>query len=74
MKWIHQEAEQCLFLSNSAHDVLQDILCGTYDALKVGMLKMSPSELTDFNQLCEAVGMTLTPLAESQLPGLRRIK
>lgn len=71
MKWSF--GPQCFRLSTSAYDLLSEILTSTHEALRTGFMEMSPSELTDFNDLCDQAELSLAPLTPASLPTLRRI-
>lgn len=73
MRWAYLRG-RCVTLTDTEVDLLADILQGTYEALKAGLVDMSPAELEDFNSLCNEAGLTLHPLDPAHLPGLRRIK
>ena len=74
MRWSFGSGQMCLTLSPSAADTMQDILQFAADAMREGFLTMNPSELVDFNIICEQMEMTsIPPLTPAQLPALRRV-
>lgn len=73
MKWNYGNLA-CMSLTPSEFDLQQDLLKSTYDALRIGLVEMSKSELVDFNSLCDKAELHLRPLQTDNIPALRRIK
>jgi hypothetical protein len=74
MKWVYGAGgSRCLALTPSSADLLEDVLTSTHDALTHGYVTMNASELVDFNELCDQLHMSLTPLTPAVLPALRRV-
>lgn len=72
MQWAYLRG-RCITLTDSQVDVLADILIGIYKSLQLGLVTMTPSELVDFNGLCDEAGLSVAPLLPETLQQTRRM-